>query len=306
MGRLPSFGPSCLLTACRGVYRAALATMGRWGRGCLVLVLVLTQTGCASVLYFPSREMERTPAAAQLAYRDVTFNSLDGTPLHGWWLPAAGEVVGTVLFFHGNAQNISTNLAAVYWLPERGFNVLLFDYRGFGRSAGAPTMGGIRKDGRAALRYARSHTERGKLVVFGQSIGGAIAIDALGREGTDGIAAVAIDSSFASYRAITREKLGQLWLTWPFQWPLSLLMPDRYSPNRVVDRIGPVPLLILHGEADRVVPIHHGEALFDRASAPKRMIRVPGGRHISALGMKNGPYRDQLTAFFSQALRGTP
>jgi fermentation-respiration switch protein FrsA (DUF1100 family) len=262
----------------------------------------LTQVGCASVLFFPEHGLKQTPAALGLAYEEVGFSSLDGTPLHGWWLPAQGTALGTVLFYHGNAQNIASHIGNVRWLPAAGYNVFLFDYRGYGKSAGAPSLAGVHRDGRAALRFLSGRLGEEPFVVLGQSIGGAIATYSLAAEGTAQVRAVALESTFASYRDITREKLGQMVLTWPLQWPLSYLMPERYSAGRGVAHIAPVPLLVIHGSADRTVPIVHGERLFDLAGEPKTFLRVQGGRHISALTMRDDQYRQQLLNFFGKAL----
>lgn len=256
----------------------------------------LFASGCAAVLFFPEQGLRHTPAAAHLAYEDVRFTSLDGTPLHGWWLKGTPPIRGTILFYHGNAQNIAAHLGSVYWLPERGFDVFLFDYRGFGLSGGTPTLAGAHADARAALRAARERTP-GPLFVLGQSIGGALAVHALATEGTDGVRALALDSTFASYRAVTREKLGDLILTWPLQWPLSLFMTERYSPGPVIAGLAPLPLLVMHGGADDIIPIRHGQALFERAGEPKTFVTIAGGKHIATLTTEQG--REALMAFLT-------
>ena len=110
---------------------------------CWFSLLVTLQLGaCTSLLFYPQRELVLTPDRVGLAYRDVWFKAADGTRLHGWFLPAGMNVVRgeacTVLFLHGNAENISTHIGNVAWLPGKGYNVFLFDYRGYGRSAGEP------------------------------------------------------------------------------------------------------------------------------------------------------------------------
>ncbi|NIV36441.1 MAG: alpha/beta fold hydrolase, partial [Anaerolineae bacterium] len=139
---------------------------------------------CTGLFYQPDRTLYHTPAELRLAYEEVFFHAADGTRLHGWWLPAESETPrATVLFLHGNAENISTHIASVHWLPAAGYAVFLFDYRGYGRSEGMPTPAGVALDAQAALRYLveqRGLRDR-SLVVFGQSLGGAIAIDTVAR-----------------------------------------------------------------------------------------------------------------------------
>jgi len=277
-----------------------------------LLVLWLGLSGCSTLLFFPQPGLRHTPQVVGLDYRDVYFDSLDGTRLHGWWLPSSVDApaLGTVLLYHGNAQNIASHLASVYWLPKRGFNVFLFDYRGYGLSAGKPSLKGVHGDGVAALNQAvtLAKADGTRVVVLGQSIGGTIAVRSVvsrGESGAPNVAGLALDSTFASYRKITREKLGQIIFTWPLQWPLSFLMPERYSAGRVVDRIA-IPLLIMHGDADRTVPMHHGQDLYRLAVPPKQFVRIAGGRHIEGLGMKDGRYRDRLVTFFRGVLGYPP
>lgn len=251
-----------------------------------MLLIFSLLPGCASVFFQPQRALVMTPDRVGLDYQDVFIETPDGVRLHAWYLPAQGEARGTVLFLHGNAQNISTHIASVYWLPERRYNVLLLDYRGYGRSAGAPSLDGAVSDAEAAIAWLAARPEIGKqgMAVFGQSLGGALAVHTVAHSAHRGrIKALIIDSAFSGYRAIVREKLAGFWLTWALQWPLSLLADDRYSPRRAIAGISPTPLLIIHGEHDPVVPAHHAERLYAAAGAPKVLWRIPESGHIQAL-----------------------
>lgn len=283
----------------RGRLRRRLLALALAGAGACL-------SGCAALLFFPERPLVLTPDRIGLRYDEVRFESADGTPLYGWFLPADGTPKATVVFMHGNAENISTHIGSVYWLPPRGFSVFLFDYRGFGRSGGEPDLKGAVADAAAAIGTARAlpGVDPERLIVFGQSIGGAIAVYTVATGARTGVRLVVAESTFASYRKIAREKLGAAWLTWPFRWPLSFLMPDRYSAGPVAATLAPIPLLVVHGDADPIVPLAHGRALFDLASAPKRLWVVPGGRHIEAFGRLGDRYRDRLVALFEAVLEG--
>ncbi|GEM_PF-656265 len=203
------------------------------------------------------------------------------------------EVRGTVVHFHGNAQNISTHIAAVWWLPRHGFRVFAFDYRGYGRSAGEPSFAGVHRDARAALEAVteREAVQPEQLLILGQSLGASIAITALARWEGEEPAGIVAESAFASYRGIARDKLGALWLTWPFQYPLSWLIGDAYAPIDHVADLAPTPLLLVVDGDDRVIPPGHGERLYEAANEPRYLWRIEGARHSAALADDRVRYR---------------
>ncbi len=262
---------------------AALVLLSRRLSGLALLALGLA--GCTGLVFQPMRELVLTPDEIGLAYREVEFTTADGVRLDGWFLPARGPRHGSVLFLHGNAENISTHIASVAWMPGAGYDVLLFDYRGYGASAGEPTLNGLQLDVQAALRtlLAMPEADPERIVVFGQSLGAALAITALaGSPDRSQVQALVVEGAFTSLRALAREKLAGFWLTWPLQWPLGLTVDDRYRPIDSIGKLAPLPILIIQGEADQVVPSHHGIALFEAASAPKQLWLLPGTGHIQA------------------------
>ena len=263
--------------------------------------------GCSSVFFYPYRPYIQTPERLGLAYEDVYFNAADGTRLHAWFLPAQGKAVGTILFLHGNAENISTHIMSVNWLPARGFNVFLLDYRGYGASEGEPTLEGVQDDVSSALRtlLARPDVNPDRIVVFGQSLGGTIAIYNVAHSPyRRHVRALVEESAFASYRQIAREKLDNVWLTWLFQYPLSWTISDRYSPSKAVAQVSPIPLLIIHGDKDFIVPVHNAKRLFDLAREPKQMWIVEGGGHIQAF--QHEKYRDRFVDYLKAVLAASP
>ncbi|HEU0188215.1 MAG TPA: alpha/beta hydrolase, partial [Gallionellaceae bacterium] len=260
-------------------------------------------TGCTSVFFQPQDKEYLTPDSIGLAYQDVSITDSDGDLLHGWWLPAQGKAQGTVLFLHGNAENISTHIASVYWLPAQHYNVFLLDYRGYGVSQGTPSVAGALNDINSAMEHLlqRSDVDPQRIVVFAQSLGGALATYYVAHSPhRENIKALIVESSFASYRQIAREKLASFWMTWPLQWPLSFTIDDRYSPLPAVAKVSPIPLLLIHGDKDAVVPLHHGQALFAAAGQPKEFWLVPGGGHIEAFRHKS--HQEKLVQYLQQVL----
>jgi pimeloyl-ACP methyl ester carboxylesterase len=165
--------------------------------------------GCSMVenfFFYPDAATYAQPAQFGLKHEDVFFRVPDGSRLHGWWLPALRQpALGSVLHLHGNAANITNHLPLAAWLPQAGYDVLMFDYRGFGRSEGRPSLHGVVDDAAAALAELRkrAHTAD-RLVLFGQSLGGATALRLLARD-AQGVRAAIIDSAFSSYRQIARD-----------------------------------------------------------------------------------------------------
>ena len=181
------------------LFRAA--TAGR--AGCLLLLGALL-TGCAHhFFYLPTQVFYDTPKRAGLRFEEVSFSSYDGTRLTGWFFPATGygdsrNAKGTVVHFHDNARNISAHWQYVEWLPRRGFNLFVFDYRGFGASEGIPDHKGVFEDSGSALDYVRSRPDVNpeNMVLLGQSIGGANAIAVVGSGNRKGVKAIVIEATF--------------------------------------------------------------------------------------------------------------
>jgi fermentation-respiration switch protein FrsA (DUF1100 family) len=241
--------------------------------------------------YHPDHRNYGTPKDGGVAYEEVRFNSEDGTPLSGWFIAANPPVHGTVIQFHGNGQNLSAYYASLAWLPKCGFNLFLFDYRGYGTSGGSPSRGGVYADGVAALRYLKSRPDidQNKIIVLGQSLGGAIALRVVGNNHFPGIVGMVTDSAFSSYPEVASDHFGVV------AW---LFIPEGDSPAEDAAKISPVPLLIIHGTADTVVPYYHSQRIYAAAGEPKEIWTIPGGQHVDALGPRAKEFAPRLQAKF--------
>lgn len=272
----------------------------------LTTLLAVSFSGCTQVFFHPDSHLIDTPKRYGIEYQVENFNAADGTSLNAWFFPAqdktvnkdGGKAKATVLFLHGNAENISSHFRGVAWLPSEGFNVLALDYRGYGASEGMPSLAGMQLDIDAAMHSLLAHkgVDPNRIVIFGQSLGGALAIYYAAHSAyRANIRAVVIDSSFYDYRQITKEKLASLALTWPFQWLPWLTIDDDYSPADSIASVSPLPLLLIHGDKDVVVPLHHSQELFERAGEPKELWIVPGTGHTQSLA--NEAIRKRLVEF---------
>lgn len=190
---------------------------------------------------------------------------------------------------------MSAHWSLVSWLPERNFNVFMFDYRGFGKSKGRPSQAGLLDDTQSAINVVRHRSDVNpqRLVLFGQSIGGANLVSALGNGDREGIRAVILDSTFASYSSIANQMIPGS----------GFFMDDSYNAERFIAEVSPIPVLIIHGKADRVIPREQGERLYDLTREPKQKINLPDGEHIDAFSERHGGvYRDQMVNFILNAL----
>jgi uncharacterized protein len=273
----------------------------RWWLGLSSLCILLS--GCTSVFLYPDRVQHLAGRPFGTPVEEVWIEARDGSRLHALYLPAQGEPRATLLHLHGNAENLSSHVHLVTWLPQHGYAVLSIDYRGYGLSQGGASVAALHEDAEAALAWlvARGAQSRGPLVVLGQSIGGAVAIRMVSQTPLrEHVAGVIADSAFSSYRRIAREKLAEPWLTWPLQWPLSLLISDRHAPVDAVAGLAPIPLLLLHGERDVIVDASHSQRLYDAAREPKMLWLIPEGGHIDTLRREAG--RERLLEFLEDLI----
>ena len=256
-----------------------------WRRSFGLLLVLLSLGGCSSLLFYPEPGQLFTPEKAKLEYRDLTLTAADGTRLHAWWLPAkAGvEVKGTVLHLHGNGGNLPMHLGGSWWLPKQGYQVLLLDYRGYGLSEGTPTLPDVYQDIAAALDWMDKAPEvQGKpQVLLGQSLGGAMGIHYLAQHPQQAkrFKALVFDGVPASYREVGQFALSTSWLTWPFQVPLSWLVPDGDSAIYSIGQIKTTPKLFFHSIDDPIVPLSNALQLY-QAAPPPRVLQLTRGGHV--------------------------
>lgn len=239
-------------------------------------------------IFFPTLEIEVTPAHVSLAHDDAFFSTANGNLLHGWYVPGSGN--GTWLWFHGNGGNVGHRVSELELLHHRlGVNILVFDYQGYGKSQGTPSEEGTYQDARAALAYLqqRHGPDAGPTVYYGHSLGTAIAVELAMEHPPAGLVLV---SPFISVSDMSRRAYP--WL------PVSWLLKDRYN---TLERISNVhcPLLVLHGAQDELVPVSHGEKLFQAAAEPKSFRALPQAGHNDTFIAGGEAYWSAIEAFLA-------
>ncbi len=247
-------------------------------------------SSCTGLIFQPTDIQYIDLKKNDVQYQDVYFKTENNIKLHGWFLPSREPVSnGTILFLHGNAQNISAHINSVFWLPYFGFNVFLFDYQGYGKSEGEPSLSGVQQDFHSALEWLvkNPNIDKDKIIIFGQSLGAAISLYALtDSKYKESIRGIVADSGFTSYRNIAQDFLDSSWITWALQWPLSYTISNEYPPIEAIPKISPIPVLIIHSVDDEVIPYHHGQALFKAAKKPKYFWTLKKVKHINIFSVK--------------------
>ena len=249
-------------------------------RYCL-LASVLFLSACSNFLFFPVKPFPVTPDAADILYEDIYLDTVDGLKLHGWKLYAEEDkldegraeqkTAGTILFFHGNGDNVSTQLPNTFWLAKEGYDLYVFDYRGYGQSEGEAELDTTINDMELMIAYVAKQLDADeKLIVLGHSLGGSMSIYSVANSAyRDRIKALITVEAFSDYHDVTQDVLSNSWLFWLFQWPLSFTIDNSYRPLDYIASVSPVSVLILHSESDEMIDMYHAERLFEAAKEPK-------------------------------------
>ena len=278
-------------------------------RGWLFFIF-LSLTSCSSVFYQPDRKLHVAPQFFDIFPQDFTVQSDKETKISGWFFKAK-KAKGTIVQFHGNAENMSSHYMMLIWVLKYNYNLITFDYRGYGRSQGEPSQEGLYKDGLALLNKAyeihQKETPQGKLVLIGQSLGGAVLarslIDSPIKSHTD---LLVLDSTFSSYKEVANKILKRGWLTYILS-PLSyLLISDEYKSEEALKELS-MPAIVIHDQKDPIVPFSSGEKVYSLLGAKdKTFWKLDWRSHIAAFHSPFSPYRIKLMDYLSKLSPSQP
>jgi uncharacterized protein len=243
------------------------------------------------IVFFPDPVLVGTPADFGLAFEDVWFEAEDGVRLHGWWVPKGDAPAPVLVWFHGNAGNISHRLENIKLLHDLVWvQVFIFDYREYGRSQGRISREGTYKDAAAAYRWV-AETRRipaARTILFGRSLGTALALDLAVREPCRGLI---IESAFTN-----SADMAKLYAPFLFDW----------RPKVPYDNLGKIaklkaPLLIIHGTEDEIIPVEMARQLYAAAPEPKELYLIPGAHHNDTYLVGGQGYFERLRRFIFAA-----
>jgi fermentation-respiration switch protein FrsA (DUF1100 family) len=254
----------------------------------LIVWIYLFQERLLFMPTIPGRELAADPSAIDLPFDEVTIKTQDAETLHGWWLPADGADL-SVLFLHGNAGNISHRLDSLALFHRLGVNVLIIDYRGYGRSSGSPSEEGILRDAEAAWLYLTETMglSPARIVVFGRSLGGAAAAWLASRVDVGGLI---LESTFTS----APDAAADVYWWLPVRWLSRLRLDTRDWLTKVR-----CPVLIVHSRDDEIIPFYHARRLYEAAPPDKRLVAIKGD-HNTAFLLAGEDYRRVLRDFLQQ------
>lgn len=250
------------------------------------------------LFYMPLKSTPHTPRKYGYQFENINFTSKDGTKLHGWFLPSklgSQNAKATIVYSHGTSGSLAYHFGFVDWLIDAGYNVWMFDYRGYGQSEGKTNKRGIIEDTVAAFKYIKTRKDiaQDKLISFGHSLGGAKSIAALAEYAPKGLRGVVVMGSFASYRDMASKIGGNIG---------KHMVSDTYNPEKLVKKLPNVPVLVIHGQKDEIVPFSHGKRIFQNANNPKLLIKPERGDHNNILFQNRHAVANQLTAWITKAL----
>lgn len=252
----------------------------------LVIMVVGAYAALAMVIFFaqsrliyypePGRDIIETPGDMGLAYESVEISTADNETLHGWFVPAPATATATMLFFHGNAGNISHRMEYLLMFHRLGYNTLIFDYRGYGQSSGSPSEAGTYLDAQAAWRYLteKKRIPPTRIVLFGESLGGAVAAWLAAQEKP---ALLVLASAFTSIPDMAAK-------IYPFL-PVRLLSRFEYNTMGYLQTVT-CPVFVAHSPQDELVPFAQGQALYQAAPEPKQFLELQGGHNNGFIFMR--------------------
>lgn len=253
-------------------------------------------SGCSNLLYYPTpfkyvdeQKLEHVPFEIMLKYNKTT-------ELTAWYFEAHKDKRKnlTFVFFHGNGQNQSAHFRSLYWILDYGYNFLIFDYPGYGPNPGSPNPENTVEAGSLAIQWVKANRAQDQIAIFGQSIGGNIALRTLSESSDLNPCLTVVESSFSSYRQVAQNVMKKSWITWTFQWLPYVFMSDAKAISTNISSLPKGNYIVIHSKTDEIVPYELGRDLYQQLPEQKQFWDNPGGNHTDAFWKSEKGFREKL------------
>lgn len=268
--------------------------------GCCCLLVL----GCTNLFYYPDNYHYINENALEYPPIPIDLKISEQQETLSWYFESKKIIRKpiTILFAHGNAQNMSAHFRSLYWILDKGYNYFIVGYPGFGPSDGNPSPDSTVESVKSALSWIRSNRPNDKIFVYGQSLGGNVALRAISELNDISVCGVAIEGSFLSYQKVASEVLSRNFLLWLFQWVPYLAVNESRSISTNLRYLPESRYLVVHGTSDPSISLNLGKELFLSLPEPKQFWEVEGGRHIDTFA-KFPDMRNQFMKFIDEGCR---
>jgi alpha-beta hydrolase superfamily lysophospholipase len=265
----------------------------------LIIAATIFLNSCTAVVFQPSKQFyfspEQTLGMAPDEYR-ISIN--DKVSLHAWRFSTQQPRKGVIVQFHGNAENMSSHYTSVAWMISRGYDLVTFDYRGYGQSTGVPSFPEVVSDSFKVLEFVRSlYPVETKLIVYGQSLGSVIAANTV-RHTQVKVDELVLEGGIYSLNQVSAEVLSRHWLTWLFQPMGHVLVSHKYNFKKIAKGFPDIPVLLLHSKLDPIIPYRQSQRIYDKLEVNTKCLKLVDEReHVSIGNISKGKYRPEILNF---------
>lgn len=263
-------------------------------------LLVMFMCSCTAIVFQPTKQFYYAPERAlQTQPDELDIQVAERVTLHAWRFHAKdGHPKAVVIQFHGNAENISSHYLSVAWMLNYGYDVISFDYRGYGLSEGIASFPEVVTDAAKVIEYVRELYKDSKInvILYGQSLGSIIAMNAAARSKVK-IDQVILEGAIYSLNQVSADVLSRTWMTWIFQPLGHVLMTGKYNFKKIKKTFPKVPVYLIHSQRDPVISYKQSEKIYNALSEPKCLKLIPELTHINSGNVMNGKYRQDMLGF---------
>lgn len=271
----------------------------------LISILFFQLESCASLFYQPTNQKYWSPDIFGFQYKEETYQTYDNETVRYWRIsPKDSKPKGVVLQFHGNGENRTSHFLSLAWMVNYGYELVSLDYRGYFDSTGYADREDIHKDAVGIIQKELEYSNQRNipLIVYGQSLGGAIALRAVSDlKNKSGILLVVADGTFASYKKVFKQIVRKV-LFFPIDWIAGIFVSDSLSPSETISTLSPIPLLVIHGTEDDIVSYQNGIEVFQLAGEPKWFWEVRGGGHVNWMNLGASKESKHFLSFLDQLI----